>query len=208
MLPLRRAGSQETARSGETDGLERHDVLEMESRDATLPTGEVALVEVGALRTRLLPASEVTSAYASIPLAHVVECRADGAVTLEDAFIPTVLQVRAAARLTTFTTELVGLLRQRGEVLASRVSSTGRGGAAEIAEFLMLQLVNGYEPLVAHHAGASACTPKRCTGSACRSRANWPRSPRRRNGLRRFRSTGTTGCASRSSRSSPRSARR
>ncbi len=160
VLPLRRAGSQETARSGDTDGLERHDVLEMESRDATLPTGEVALVEVGALRTRLLPASEVTSAYASIPLAHVVECRADGTVTLEDAFIPTVLQVRAAARLTTFTTELVGLLRQRGEVLASRVSSTGRGGAAEIAEFLMLQLVNGYEPLVAHHAGAQRLHPE------------------------------------------------
>jgi type VI secretion system protein ImpJ len=105
-------------------------------------------------------ARDVTAAYACIPLAHVVECRADGTVALEDAFIPTVLQVRAASRLATFTTELVGLLHQRGEVLAGRVSSTGRGGAAEIAEFLMLQLVNGFEPLVAHHAGAARLHPE------------------------------------------------
>jgi type VI secretion system protein ImpJ len=159
-VPLRRAGAQEVARAGGADGLERHEVLELEARDATLPTGDVALLEVGALRAQLLLASEVTAAYASIPLAHVVECRSDGTVVLEDAFIPTVLQVRAAGRLATFATELVGLLHQRGEVLAGRVSSTGRGGAAEIAEFLMLQLINGFEPLVAHHAASGRVHPE------------------------------------------------
>jgi type VI secretion system protein ImpJ len=159
-LPLRRAGAQEVARAGDADGLERHDALELEARDATLQTGEVALVEVGALRAQLLLARDVTAAYACVPLTAVVECRADGTVALEDGFIPTVLQVRAAARLATFTTELVGLLHQRGEVLAGRVSSTGRGGAAEIAEFLMLQLINGYEPLVAHHAASARLHPE------------------------------------------------
>jgi len=159
-LPLRRAGAPEVARAGGVDGLERHDVLELEARDTTLPTGEVALLEVGALRAQLLLARDVTAAYACVPLAHVVECRADGTVALEDAFIPTVLQVRAASRLATFTTELLGLLHQRGEVLAGRVSSTGRGGAAEIAEFLMLQLINGFEPLIAHHAASGRLHPE------------------------------------------------
>ena len=75
-----------------------------------------------------------------IPLAHVVECRADKQVVLEDRFIPTVLHARAAARLATLTTELLGLLHQRGEALSGRVMATGRGAAAEFADFLMLQV--------------------------------------------------------------------
>jgi type VI secretion system protein ImpJ len=159
-VPLRRPGAPEVNRGGEADGLERHDVASLEARDATLPTGEMAVLEVGALRSRLLLAAEVTAAYACLPLAHVVECRPDLSVLLDDAFIPTVLHVRAASRLATFATELIGLLHQRGEVLAGRVSSTGRGGAAEIAEFLMLQLVNRFEPLVAHHAASARLHPE------------------------------------------------
>jgi len=79
---------------------------------------------------------------------------------LDDRFIPTVLHVRAASRLATFMTELLGLLHQRGEALAGRVSATGRGGAAEIADFLMLQVINRSEPLVAHHAASGRLHPE------------------------------------------------
>jgi type VI secretion system protein ImpJ len=60
------------------------------------------VVEVGALRSRLVLASELTPAYASIPLAHVIERRADNQVVLEDRFMPTVLQFAASTRLATF----------------------------------------------------------------------------------------------------------
>jgi type VI secretion system protein ImpJ len=118
------------------------------------------LMEVAALRTRLLLASDVTAAYACLPLAHVVECRADNRVVLDEAFIPTVLHARAANRLATFTTELLGLLHQRGEALAGRVSASDRGGAAGIAEFLMLQAINRWEPLLAHVADAGVLHPE------------------------------------------------
>jgi type VI secretion system protein ImpJ len=84
-----------------------------------------------------------------VPLAHVVECRPDKQVVLNDAFIPTVLTLRPATRLVAFARELHGLLHQRGEALAGRVAATGRGAAAEFADFLMLQAVNRYEPLLA-----------------------------------------------------------
>ena len=70
--------------------------------------GDPATLEVAALRTRLLLESESTEAYACVPLAHVVECRADQQVVLDDNFIPTVLQIRAASRLATITAELLG----------------------------------------------------------------------------------------------------
>jgi type VI secretion system protein ImpJ len=81
-------------------------------------------------------------------------------VVLDEGFIPTVLDARAARRLATFMTELVGLLHQRGEALGGRVAATGRGSAAEIADFLMLQAINRYEPLLAHHASAGLLHPE------------------------------------------------
>ena len=56
--------------------------------------------------------------------------------------------------------ELLGLLHQRGEALAGRVAATGRGAAAEFADFLMLQAINRYEPLLAHYAEAGAIHPE------------------------------------------------
>jgi type VI secretion system protein ImpJ len=57
-------------------------------------------------------------------------------------------------------TEVVGMLHQRGEALARRVSATGRGGAAEIAEFLMLQAINRFEPVLAHVASSGVVHPE------------------------------------------------
>jgi type VI secretion system protein ImpJ len=125
-------------------------VRELEARDVTSSSGDVVALEVGAMRTRFLLESEVTGAYACIPLAEVIECRADNQVVLDETFIPTVLYARAAGRLATFMSELLGLLHQRGEALGGRVAATGRGGAAEIADFLMLQAINRIEPLLGH----------------------------------------------------------
>ena len=159
-VPLRRADAQDVERAAVIDGLARHDIREWEARDATSGSATAAIVEVGALRTRLLPASEVTAAYASVPLAHIVERRADNQVVLEERFIPTVLYARAAGRLATFSTELVGLLHQRGEALGNRAAATGRGAAAELADFLMLQTINRFEPLLAHYADAGVLHPE------------------------------------------------
>ena len=159
-VPLRSAGAPDVDRSPGPDGLVRHEVRELEARDATSRSGDLALLEVGAMRTRLMLASDVTPAYACIPLAHLVECRADKQVVLDDAFIPTVLDAHAAHRLHTFITELLGLLHQRGDALGGRVAGTGRGASAEIADFLMLQAINRYEPLVSHCADAGAVHPE------------------------------------------------
>jgi type VI secretion system protein ImpJ len=161
-VPFRRGDAAEVSRAGGSgaDGLVRLDVQELEARDVTSASGGTALLEVGALRTRLLLASDVTQAYACVPLAHVIECRGDKQVLLEDRFIPTVLDVRAANRLTTFLTELVGLFHQRGEALGGRVAATSRGAAAEIADFLMLQAINRYEPLLAHLADSRSVHPE------------------------------------------------
>jgi type VI secretion system protein ImpJ len=52
------------------------------------------------------------------------------------------------------------LLHHRGEAISHRVSDAGKGGAAEVAEFLMLQLVNRYQPVFAHLATLPVLHPE------------------------------------------------
>jgi type VI secretion system protein ImpJ len=159
-LPLRRTGEPDVDRSNGGDELLRHEVRELQAKDATSSGGDAAVLEVAALRARFLWASDLTQAYACIPLAHVVECRPDKQVVLDDSFMPTVLQVRAATRLATLTAEIFGLLHQRGEALSGRVAATGRGSAAEFADFLMLQAINRFEPVFGHYADAGVVHPE------------------------------------------------
>jgi len=150
-IPVRQPGAAEVDRKPVQDSVVRHSIREFETRDTTSDAGGTALLEVAPLRTRLMLSHEPTEGHARIPIARVLERRAaDQRVILDDRFIPTVLDVRVAPVLSTFMTELQGLLHQRGEALAGSVSATGRGGAAEIADFLMLQAINRYEPLAAH----------------------------------------------------------
>lgn len=149
-IPLRKEGARESDRREQVDGIVRYRSKDFEARDVTSDSNATAALEVSALRSRLLLASEPHEDFACVPVAHIQECRADRLVSLDERFIPTVLNTQQATRLATFLTELQGLLHQRGEALAARAVASGRGGAAEIADFLMLQTVNRYEGLVDH----------------------------------------------------------
>ena len=85
-----------------------------------------------------------------LPVARVHAVTDEHAVILDENFMPTCLDYRVSSQLTAFTHELEGLLRQRGEELATLVTGGVEGAVAEVANFLMLQVVNRYQPLVSH----------------------------------------------------------
>jgi len=160
-LPLRSPSQPDSGwPDTQKDALLRFRVRETEVRDASGSTEGLTPLEVGGMSTRLLPHSQPMDGLLRIPMAQIVECRADRRVMLDQDFMPTASSTQATARLSTFLSELLGLLHQRGEALASRVSKTDRGGAAEIADFLMLQLINRYQPLIAHLAEAPLLHPE------------------------------------------------
>jgi type VI secretion system protein ImpJ len=160
-VPLRKPGAPISTRiNGAAADMTRHRSNVHQTRDVMSDLSTIAELEVAGLNARLMTQSEPPEGFAQIPLVQVVECRADKQVILDDRFISTVLSCAAALRLRTFLTELQGLLHQRGEALAARAVASGRGGAAEIADFLMLQSINRYEPVVAHLAVAGNCHPE------------------------------------------------
>jgi type VI secretion system protein ImpJ len=159
-VALRKESARESARGDRVDGIVRYETRDFESRDVTADSNVTATLEVSGLRSRLMLASEPREDFACIPLAQVQECRADRLIVLDDRFIPTVMSCRQSTRLATFMTELQGLLHQRGEALAARAVASGRAGAAEIADFLMLQTVNRYEPVIDHIVSSGLVHPE------------------------------------------------
>ncbi|MCA1245719.1 type VI secretion system baseplate subunit TssK [Massilia sp. MS-15] len=158
-LPLRRHGIAEVGDGAGPDNFARHRTEDYEAWDSN-GLDNSALLQVGKLRLRLAPAPEVANAYATMGVARVVERRADDRLVLDPDYSPPCLDYRVAPRLAAFADELVGLLHARGDLLAGRLSQPGAAGAAEIADFLLLQLINRAEPLAAHLATASGVHPE------------------------------------------------
>ena len=162
-LPLRRHGVPEVAMELDAgkgaDNFARHRAGEYEAWDSN-GLDNSALMQVGKLRLRLALESEVANAYATIGVARIIERRADNRVVLDPDYCAPCLDFRAAPRLAGFADELVGMLHQRGDALAARLSQPGAAGAAEIADFLLLQLLNRVEPLFIHLGAATGVHPE------------------------------------------------
>ncbi len=166
-VPLRRSGADEADLSGSDEiGLTRYKVAGFDVADSNTGSDRSALVQVGELRLRLMLQREVTDAFAVLGVARIVERRADKQVVLDKAYIAPSLSVRDSALLTGYTREIQGLLHQRGEALAGRLAQPGRGGVAEIADFLLLEAVNRCEPLFAHLLSVSHLHPERLYAAA------------------------------------------
>jgi type VI secretion system protein ImpJ len=158
-LPLRRHGVAEAGNAPGPDNFARHRTEDYEAWDSN-GLDNSALMQVGKLRLRLALEGDVAHAYATLGVARIVERRADDRVVLDADYCPPCLDFRAAPRLAGFADELVGLLHQRGDALAGRLSQPGAAGAAEIADFLLLQLLNRVEPLFIHLGGATGLHPE------------------------------------------------
>lgn len=159
-LPVRGEGAADTAPENTDGGIARYRVHETSARDSSGRTETPVQIHVGRLRFRLMLESEDRRGYHCLGLARILQVGADRSVAFDEHYIPPCIDSRVSPELAGFLTELNGLLHQRGESLAGRVSEAGRGGAAEIADFLLLQVVNRTEPLIAHLAKTTNLHPE------------------------------------------------
>jgi type VI secretion system protein ImpJ len=159
-IPLRRAGTSEVELNGGGDLPTRYQAREVEVADHNSAGDGRALLQVADLRLRLMASHDVTDGYATLGVAQLIERRADNQLVLNKAYIPPSLGANENRLLAGDIREIHGLLHQRGEALAARLTHPGRGGVAEIADFLFLQTVNRYEPVFRHLAQVSPLHPE------------------------------------------------
>ena len=150
LLPTRQPGGVETAPPEQVETVARFSTAEHEAADINAGYQGSTVVPVGRLRLRYALEGEARAGHTALGLARIAEVRSDKSVVLDEAYIPPLLVSSASGVLSGFVTQLQGLLHHRAEALAGRVSETATRGAAEIADYLMLQLCNRYEPLFTH----------------------------------------------------------
>ncbi len=141
-LPLKRPGGEDTIFEERVDSLARYSVLTREIADSNAVALGPARVQIAHARLRLVLASDLGSEWQGIGLLRVVERRGDNHLVLDKHYIPPMLIASQHPVLANYISELHGLLEQRGDALAQRLSRPGRGGVAEVADFLLLALIN------------------------------------------------------------------
>ena len=160
-LPVRRPGVDEADLGGAgADSLARYVADELEVKDSNAAFDRTALIQIGRLRLQLLKEADVTAAYSGLGVARVIERRADNRVMLDQGYLPPMLDSGAWPALASLLRDVHGLLHQRGDALATRMSQPGPGGIAEIAEFLWLETINRFEPIFAHLAATTPLHPE------------------------------------------------
>lgn len=159
-LPLQRPLLPEYCIDGDDDPLARYAVADTSLPDAA-GGGAAEIVQVGRPRLALGLVPEFSDAFVKMGVVRVTERRPDGTLLLDRGYIAPVLACQASPLLSSLLREVVGLLGQRGEALAGRMTQAGNGGVAEMADFLFLLGVNRHLPVFAHLEQVDPLHPER-----------------------------------------------
>ena len=160
-ITLQRPGVAETDAESDTGSMPpRFRSAEVEVGDSNVSGQRMAPIQVGRMNLRIVLARDAGEGVATIGLCKVVERRADNKLVLDASYIPPTLHCGGNETLAGYLRDLHGLLHQRGEALAARLAQPGRAGVGEIADFLMLELVNRNEPVIAQFRQASVLHPR------------------------------------------------
>ena len=159
--PIERSALAADALTTAVEAIPRLQASEIEVYDISQDSlGSRAEITIGRLKLALKLEGETAAGYYLIPIARVGEVATDRTVLLDENFIPACIDHRVSRQLNDFLRDLLGLLRQRGDALADRVSMSGRGSVAEITDVLLLQVANRLEPQVAHLVQAGGLHPE------------------------------------------------
>lgn len=150
-IPFQKLTGTEVQHNDNTEPMARYqiDIQDIKDFHSEL-NSEYAVIETGSLWARLQLESDDLGAFATIPLARIIEKRSDNQLILDSDYIPACLNCDASVKLAEIIHEVEGLLTLRGDQLAERIGSPGSSGVAEVVDFLLLEIVNRYEPLFKH----------------------------------------------------------
>ncbi|WP_390915573.1 type VI secretion system baseplate subunit TssK [Pseudosulfitobacter sp. SM2401] len=150
-VPQRRQGAAEADMTGAELSATRFRPAELEVTDTAGSGKKSAMLTVGKLRLQFALGVDDLADRLTIPIARIIEVRPDQEVILDSSFVPSCMDVRAAAPLEGFLKELEGLLGHRMTALSGRMAQSGTAkGAAEIQDFLLLMAINRTLPVIRH----------------------------------------------------------
>lgn len=156
-LPILRQGNNEINR--EQDGAGRYQLSEQEIKDVSGVTNNKAFVEIAGLNCSLRTSLQDNSEFVCIALAKIDDISPNGNISLCSEFIAPTLNCKINTHIGHFISELVSLAQHRMSSLAGRVSVAGKSTNSEITDFIMLQTLNRYLPILRYMEGTDSLSP-------------------------------------------------
>jgi type VI secretion system protein ImpJ len=145
-LPLSTGDSIEARTADQRDVLTRYLTYQTTVFDSNAGTESACDVSCARPDLRLLTERQLADQpYVKLKLCELTEVTASGGIKLNPEYVPTYLHVHASEYLLSSMNEVSALLAHRGEKIAARVQAGVRGGAAEVGDFMMLQMINRTE---------------------------------------------------------------
>ncbi|PMG75179.1 type VI secretion system-associated protein [Shewanella sp. 10N.286.51.B7] len=127
--------------------------------DTSFGSDATEVLQVAKLDCRLKLQSEDRSGYVSIAIARVIDVSDEGVVKLDKKFIPACTGISHIKALQNINTEINGMIQQRADAIAGRLNQS-QSASSSIADFLMLQLLNKYQPIFEHYSVVSHVHPE------------------------------------------------
>ncbi len=158
-LPVKRQGARDIVTDDSSQSLARYVRKDQEIHDVASDSGDAIKIDVGRLNLKLLLGSDDMSGYVCIGLLRIKETRDDKNILIDDSYIATCLDCNRSPRLVSYLSEIISLLHSRGEAIAGRLADANRGGTAEVADYMLLQVINRLEPRVRHMAHIQGLHP-------------------------------------------------
>jgi type VI secretion system protein ImpJ len=159
-LPLLQAGSSQIGIGEDNQPYLRYRGQSLQVKDINIGSTETTLVIVGRLSFRLMLETDDRGGYSCLPIAKVQQSFADKRVQLDKQFIPTCLDINVVAKFKSFLQELLSLLKHRGDTLMHHITEAGHSSVSEVADFMLLQLINRSEGICEFYAHKKGVHPE------------------------------------------------
>ena len=150
-LPLASGSHLEVRQPGQSDVLARYVSCEVEVGDANAGVDTRCRINCARPDLRLLLGEHPHDEhFVKLKIAQVLDATDEGGVNLDTTFIPTFIFVQEHGYVASCLKEVIGLLVSRGDAIAARIRGESTTAGTQIADFLMLQVINRTELELRH----------------------------------------------------------
>ena len=160
-LPADQSGAAAFAyRTAAEASIARYHVVEQDVIDATDPARAADMIEVGRANLSFGIEEADLTGRIKMGIARIKELQGRR-VIWDDAYIPPVLDIRASTTLAGFLIDIMGRLDSRQDELSLRAVEGAEGGTETFAAYLLLQLLNRWQPELKHLSRLDRVHPER-----------------------------------------------
>ena len=156
--------TQDVCYEHEAPGVFRHVVFDAELQDVQPTSQGARSVQLLRQCPRLIPKASLPEGWMWLTVARVAAVHADGSAELDPRRLPPCTAVEASEVLVRWLADLQAQLEQRAASLAQRLTGESRMQSSDVADFLLLQVLNAHESRLAHVVRVGRASPERVYG--------------------------------------------